>query len=133
MKVFIDTNVLVSSFAFPGITRDLVADLVLKHEIYISDDVLRELRRILVLKLHRSSVTVDTFIVELCEAGTLIKPPFEEQVGVRDPEDIPILAAAIKSKAEILVTGDKDLLDIANPPIRMMRPRELYDPLTSKG
>jgi putative PIN family toxin of toxin-antitoxin system len=132
VKVFLDSNILVSSFAFKGVTRDLVAHLVEKHRIFVSEDVLREVKRTLLGKLYSTPSTVETFIDELHDIAVMIDPPFQTSIKVRDPDDIPILAAAIKSSADVLVTGDKDLLELTNPPIRILRPRELYDELRKK-
>ena len=33
-------------------------------------------------------------------------------IPLRDPEDLPILASAIAAAADVLVTGDEDLLSI---------------------
>ena len=46
-------------------------------------------------------------IVELVE-------PIEVPQVVRDPDDNHVLACALAAKAEIVVSGDKDLLDLVN-------------------
>jgi len=45
---------------------------------------------------------------------------------IRDPKDVPIVAAAIQVKADVLVSGDKDVLEMAEwPGLRVVRTREL--------
>jgi predicted nucleic acid-binding protein len=46
---------------------------------------------------------------------------------IRDITDLPILSAAVASKSDILVTGDKDLLELIDPPITILTPRQLHD------
>jgi predicted HTH domain antitoxin len=48
---------------------------------------------------------------------------------VRDPDDEPIRAAAIAAEADLLVTGDKDLLDVADQveSLRIMTPRAFWE------
>ena len=48
---------------------------------------------------------------------------------VRDPDDAIILASAIAAEAEILVTGDSDLLGIAGQveALRIMKPRTFWE------
>ena len=45
--------------------------------------------------------------------------PFEEENQIRDPNDRPLLRAAIKYEADIFLTGDKDFLEsgVQNPKI----------------
>ena len=45
----------------------------------------------------------------------------------RDPEDDYLLALAIASKADALVTGDDDLHAVPNPGVEIITPRELLD------
>jgi len=50
-------------------------------------------------------------------------------VEVRDPDDEVVLASALSAEAEILITGDKDLLDIAGEveSLRVMTPRAFWE------
>ena len=45
MKVFLDTNVLVSAFASRGICADLLELVLLEHDLIVGHNVLRELDR----------------------------------------------------------------------------------------
>jgi predicted nucleic acid-binding protein len=64
------------------------------------------------------------FTVELVPTPT---DDIEEEAKIRDVDDRPILRAAINANADVLITGDKDLLeaDIANPHI--VTPAEFLD------
>ncbi len=128
MKVFLDTNALISFFAFEGVTRDLVTLLFEKHEVSVSPQVLEEFRRVLVSRLKANPAKVDAFLDGIPNIAAIIQPPYSHRMDVRDPNDIEILAAALKSKAEYLVTGDKDLLTVdTKGAIRIVKPRELFD------
>jgi predicted nucleic acid-binding protein len=55
-------------------------------------------------------------------------------VEVRNPDDKLALASAVAAGADILITGDKDLLDIADPverlqglSLRIMTPRTFWE------
>ena len=52
MKVFLDTNVLVSAFATRGLCADLVNAILAEHELVVGETVLRELQRVLKQKLR---------------------------------------------------------------------------------
>ena len=44
----------------------------------------------------------------------LVEPENTTQTDLRDPADQPVLATLISAKADYLLTGDKDLLALAN-------------------
>ena len=56
-------------------------------------------------------------------------PDPDPPVEVRDPDDDIVLASAIAAGAEILITGDKDLLDSAGQveSLRIMTPRAFWE------
>ncbi len=134
MKIFIDANVLISAFATNGVSRALVHYLVTSHRIIVSDQILVKTRRVLIAKVYAQPEDVEVFLAALSRSWEIILPPFEVQFVVRDPNDVLILAAAIKSAATFLVTGDKDLLtvDVGNA-IGILRPREMLALLTPEA
>ena len=133
MRVFLDANILVSSFSFDGVTRRLVEHLIGGHDVLVSEQVMEEFRRVSTVKIKANPKMIDGFIQEFLNIAEVISPPFELQYTVRDPTDIPILSAAIKGRADVLATGDKDLLDLIAPPLPILKPRALYDLLFSQG
>lgn len=53
-------------------------------------------------------------------------------IAIRDQSDVPVLAETVAGGAEILVTGNLDLLDITDQlPIRILTPRGLWELLRS--
>jgi putative PIN family toxin of toxin-antitoxin system len=132
VRIFFDTNVLASALAYPnGLCSKLLAEAFEKHEVEVSEYVLEELNRILVQKLYRSQREVDGWIAELREYSTILSEVPLLSIPLRDPNDLPILSTAVRSGSDVLVSGDKDFLDMENPPIRIMSPRALYDLLKS--
>jgi predicted nucleic acid-binding protein len=58
------------------------------------------------------------------------RPSAPISLPIRDPDDGWILASAIAGKADMLVTGDQDLLDIAGAsPVPIMDPRGCWERL----
>jgi uncharacterized protein len=61
-------------------------------------------------------------VLDRCERAPASAAP--SPVSVRDPDDGKILADAVEAGVQILVTGDKDLLDVAEQsPIPILSPR----------
>lgn len=52
MKVFLDTNVLVSGFTTRGLCADLIRLVLAEHELVVGEVVLKELERVLTQKLE---------------------------------------------------------------------------------
>ena len=46
---------------------------------------------------------------------------------IRDIDDLPVLAAAIILKVDILITGDKDFDDVVVDKPRILKPRQFQD------
>jgi len=50
------------------------------------------------------------------------------EVDIRDPDDVPIVAFAVAVSADVLITGDKNLLDVATElPVKVLSPRQSYE------
>lgn len=127
MKVVLDSNVLISAFATKGLCADIFRDTIGIHELLVSHYILREVSEKLLLKLKIPEPTVNS--IRHLLGGFVVDPSFtpEVNVSIRDPEDVPIVAFSVAVSADVLVTGDRDLLDIAEQlPINVLSPREFY-------
>lgn len=123
MRVVIDTNVLVSGLAFPGGPpgRIVSAWRAGSFGLVVSEFVLDELARILPALSARTGFTeadVRDFVDLLRVVATVVEPTPTALAralasGLRDPDDMPILATLIAADADCLVTGDKDLLALS--------------------
>lgn len=129
MRVFLDTNVLVAAFATRGLCSDVVRAVLAEHELVLSNAVVNELTRTLIDKIRVPAPTVREVVAFLRASASLAdKPSSPAPVLVRDPDDAVILAEALASGAEVLVTGDKDLLEAGEVPgIRILDPRGFWE------
>ena len=126
MRVFLDTNVLVAAFATRGLCADVVRLTLAAHEMVVSEQVMTELERTLREKIGLPERELRSVLSLVREEATLAREA-EATVSVRDPSDTPILAAALASGADVLVTGDRDLLELEQPVrIRIVSPRGFW-------
>lgn len=128
MRVFLDTNVLVAAFATRGLCADVLRDVLAQHELLVGEVVLTELERALTRKLRLPETAVEEILEFLREYEIVPKPKRPASLPVRDAADRWILASAIAASADVLVTGDRDLLDIAaRTPVRILDPRAFWE------
>ena len=134
MRVFLDTNVLASAVATRGICADILQTVLAEHELVVGQAVLVELSRVLVRRFGITSELVAETEEFLRREGEVIDaaPPFG--AAVRDPDDAIILDQAVAGAADVLVTGDRDLLEMdSDPPIRILSPRGFWELLRSEA
>lgn len=114
MKVFLDTNVLVSGFATRGLCADVIRLVLAEHELITADVVLTELKRVLKHKIQLPGELIQEILTFLESQTIQPKPTSPSSIPVRDEDDQWVLASALAAKADVFVTGDKDLLDVAH-------------------
>ncbi len=130
MKVFLDTNVLVAAFATRGLCEDLFRTVLAEHDLILSDAVLKELDRVLVGKLKMPSSKVRHITTFLRSKADVVCPKEAVPWPQNDPDDRWILAAGIEANADVLVTGDTDLLELTDDiPVAIVSPREFWEKL----
>ena len=129
MRVLIDTNVLISAAlkvdGSPWRAYQKAASY--PNHALICEQNVDELKRIFNKKFPHRLASLDKFLSIALLTLELVSVPdneLTEEALIRDEKDRPILRAAIKAKADILLTGDKDFLesDIDKPAI--MTPAE---------
>ena len=127
MKVCLDTNVLVAAFATRGLCADLLRSVLADHKLILPSVVVVELRRIATKKLRLSPEALDSVQAVLDRFESVPPPSGPPPLRLRDSDDEVVLASALAGGAEILVSGDKDLLVVADDsPIPIVEPRAFW-------
>ncbi|HUP48182.1 MAG TPA: putative toxin-antitoxin system toxin component, PIN family [Thermoanaerobaculia bacterium] len=133
MRVCLDTNVLVAALATRGLCSDVLRTVLAEHELVLGEVILTELRRALEEKLRLPADRIAA-AEEAFRAIEIVPEPAEPStLQLRDPADRWIVATAVTGAAEVLVTGDSDLLEVADDaPLPMLSPRAFWDLLRSR-
>ena len=116
-RVVVDTNVLISSLFFSATTpARAVEKAVAEADLVATTETLRELiEKLLLPKFDRyvRRELREELIQRLFALVEIVEVPQHFQAS-RDPNDDKFLDAAVSGRADVIVTGDKDLLDL-NP------------------
>jgi predicted nucleic acid-binding protein len=142
MKVFLDTNVLLSAVHSDGLCRELLywpsntaehdenpfaLPPKVKVKYVISDRVIAELSRILVTKFKYPAVKTAALVSDIADLIPLV-PAAETTVPCLDKADGWILADAHLDGCDYFVTGDRIVLGLYSVQgMRIISPRELMD------
>lgn len=122
LRVVLDTNVLLSGVAYPGSLPGKIIT-AWQHgsvEVVLSTFIIEELRRVLPRLAARhglSASEIDDLVDILSIQAELLEPALVEDPALRDRNDLPVLgtllAAMHAGNIDYLITGDKDLLALA--------------------
>lgn len=79
-------------------------------------------------KFKASDKTLSKLSQEI-DSLEVVKDHFRIEFSLRDKKDEIILASAIYSKCDVLLTGDKDLLEVSSTvtKIKILSPREFWE------
>jgi putative PIN family toxin of toxin-antitoxin system len=106
----------------------------LKADLYISPALLKEYREVPLALEREGKITplqLKALIAGLASfvAKTTVVLPRKKLSLCRDPEDNMLLDCCLASKADFLITGDKDLLDIQALPFHLtiLTPRKFVE------
>ena len=113
MRIVLDTNVLIASLISRGKCYLLVEHCLEVHEIVSSTFILNELSEKLQKKFKYDNNEVIEALSIFRAKMEIVSPSKLEQQVCRDIDDDWVLATALVGKAQCIVTGDKDLLVIA--------------------
>ena len=133
MRVLFDTNVLVSAFTSSGLCHLAYEIASIRADLILSTRVLDEMQQTLVEKMGLEKNLAQEIRAELEINWEMIEPIALAKSVCRDKDDDWILAAALTGNAEIIVSGDKDLLVLKEfHGIKILSPRQFLELLNAK-
>jgi len=132
MRIFLDTNVLVSAVATRGLCTDVLREVLKSHRLIISSGLLSELERALRQKIRVPEELISEFIVLIQQESILSAPGKLPGIALLDRGDLEILSAAINGKSDLFITGDMQLLKLGKlQNLEIISPRAFWDRLRS--
>ena len=118
MRLVLDTNVVASAVLWGGVPLLLLqAGREKRVDLFTSAALLAELtdilgRRKFDKKIAASTLTVDQLVDRYAALAALVRPTPTPRIAP-DPDDDVVIGTALAAKADLVVTGDKPLLSVA--------------------
>jgi uncharacterized protein len=113
VRIALDSSVLIAAhISRAGVCAELLEDVLLHHELVISDFILEELGRKLIEKFNFPKRDADLVAAFLRRVSIVVQPADLPSDLCRDPTDVPVLGTAIAGECALLISVDRDLLDM---------------------
>jgi uncharacterized protein len=127
VRLVLDTNVLLAAVLTDGLCRELVKKRIRSHDLFTSLELLEELAGQLRQRFALGPKEVP-FLAAYRELAVSVTAAAMPKPVCRDPDDDRVLATAIAAKADLIVTGDQDLLVLRqHAGIRILSPRQFLE------
>jgi len=116
MKVVLDNNVVIAGFLWPGVCTQLFEFSVNGNILlFTSQSLIDELNEVLHREKHAPAVSrtqrsAKELVSQYQRLAEIVPTKKFTQQVCRDADDDAVLACALAAKANVIVSGDKDLL-----------------------
>ena len=138
LRVVADPSVLVSAVLT---THGPPAQLIdrwreAEFELVVSPKLLTELEEVLIrpkFAAYADEHDVRSYVDALAGEAILISDPEDPEPLTRDPDDDYLVALALVSGADAIVSGDIHLTELADPPVTVVTPRAFLERLEESG
>jgi putative PIN family toxin of toxin-antitoxin system len=132
MSVVIETSVWVSAIQYRGLPLKALTYAVTQDTLVTCTELEDEIVRILVEKFKHNEAHVRDRLETMLEYAIRVSLLGKPSGVCRDPNDDFVLECATLGKADLIVTGDKDLLSLGEyGTVRILTPRQYLDELHS--
>lgn len=135
LRVTADSNIYISALVFGGPPDDVLT-LARDGKIHlvISEDILKEVSRVLVEKFGWTAQAVSLARDRIADFTEKVTPTHKVDVVKEDPTDDRILECAQEGRSEYLVTRDKHLLKLKEfGPTKIMLAADFLQTLRKQG
>ena len=131
MICVVDSSVWISAFQFGGTPLEALNCAYEEHRLAICTPILTEIRRALNERFNWSDARLEAVQAEYLDRMTRVNIRGRVSGICRDPKDDMVIECAVAAGADLILTGDKDLLSVKNyKSIRILTPRQFLDEFT---
>ncbi|MDP2972421.1 MAG: putative toxin-antitoxin system toxin component, PIN family [Deltaproteobacteria bacterium] len=130
MRIFLDTNVLVSAVATRGLCADVLREILIHHQFIISYSLIKELGKALRKKLGVPENLTSELVEVLQKESVFSTSSSLPGIEIKDKDDLTILSCALNGKTDLFITGDKELLELKRiGNMEIVSPRAFWEKL----
>jgi uncharacterized protein len=110
--VVVDSGIWISAIEFGGIPARAIEVVAEVDNLAICTEIEEEVLRILATKFGRSASDIRNRMTPIWESAIRVDLPGSLHGISRDPNDDFVIECAVQAKADILISGDQDLLTL---------------------
>jgi uncharacterized protein len=135
VKVVFDTNVWIS-ISLKKIINDEFSRVKQELTVYISKDIISETSKVLLYPkiaeiLRKHSISEKEILRAIVATSKIVEPKVKLHIINEDAEDNKILECALAAGADIIVSGDKHILELGKfRKTKILTPKEFFDTFT---
>ena len=129
MKLVFDTNIYISAFVITGSLAEKAILKVIRenYRLFISKEIVDEVLSVLSKKFDYNKEILSRTAIFLSEIAELIKTHDKVYI-LKDESDNRIIECAVSAEADIIVSGDKEILSLKEyKGIKIMTLREFLE------
>jgi putative PIN family toxin of toxin-antitoxin system len=128
VTVTLDSGIYISAFEYDGVPEDALTYAATLDELLICTQIEDEVVRVMHDKFHRDLEDVRELLADTIPNALRVIVTGKLSGICRDPNDDFILECAETGKADLIVTGDKDLLSLKMyGTIKILTPRQYLE------
>ncbi len=128
MRVIIDANVAIAGAASRGLCEAIMELCLEHHRIVLCEGILKEIEVKLRSKLKVPPAIVAEYVSMLRNNAEIVEPEPVDKGVCRDPGDLMVLGLVCPANADVIITGDKDLLVLTEyKGARISGPRSFWE------
>ena len=130
IRAVLDTNVIVSALLFEGETSRLIDHWKQgRLTLILSPAIFAEMVQVLSypkFQLEEAEIKI-LLEEEIFPSAEIINPKSRRKRYTRDPQDDKFIHAALAGSADFIISGDRHLLELKDPPVPIKSVREVLE------
>jgi putative PIN family toxin of toxin-antitoxin system len=113
VKVVFDTNIFISALVIPNSKAEQAIIKIIEGSdtLLLSKEIMGKILSVLSIKFHRDREAISHVAFYLSDLARMIKPTRKIRLFKDDPDNR-ILECAVSGRADVIVTGDKEILKL---------------------
>jgi putative PIN family toxin of toxin-antitoxin system len=138
-KIVLDTNVWISALIWGGNPAEIIETAkIRKISIFTTEEIIREINAVLLYPKIKNTydgtgLTHQDFIVAILKTAKIVNPKENLAVVQDHAADNKIIECAAQAKADYIISGDKDLLNLIQyKNVKIISSSEFLKVLTTK-